>query len=52
VQTGNTYQFKSALFEKDQSNVSFDNIAAAAVQAQKVDVETQQKMKVAITLIK
>ena len=35
---------KSALFEKDQSNVSFDNIAAAAVaQAQKVDVETQQK---------
>ncbi|KKW79016.1 hypothetical protein AAV96_08930 [Acinetobacter sp. AG1] len=35
---------KSALFEKDQSHVSFDNIAAAAVaQAQKVDVETQQK---------
>ncbi|WP_336916552.1 hypothetical protein [Acinetobacter modestus] len=35
---------KSALFEKEQSHVSFDNIAAAAVaQAQKVDVETQQK---------
>lgn len=35
---------KSALFEKEQTSVPFENIAAAAVaQAQKVDVETQQK---------
>ncbi|WP_336982511.1 hypothetical protein [Acinetobacter modestus] len=35
---------KSALFEKEQTSVPFENIAAAAVaQAQKADVETQQK---------
>ncbi|MCH7331874.1 hypothetical protein [Acinetobacter modestus] len=35
---------KSALFEKDQTSVPFENIAAAAVaQAKKVDEETQER---------